>query len=355
MTAPAAAPAPAAPGRASAGPVVTVVIPMYDEAGYIEACLQAFVAQTWPMDLLDVVVVDGGSTDGCRQTVESLAADHPWLRVLDNPARRIPAACNIGLHAAKGDIVCFFSSHGVPSSTYVERTVAVLRETRATGVGGTYDHVGLDRRSSAIGLAMASPFGMASPHRFATGRRDVDTISHPAYWIDPVLAVGGFNEELQRNEDYELNWRLRQAGARLVFDPSIRSTYRPRRSLTALSRQFWHYGWWKARVVGRHHGSFKVRHLVPPAAVVAAAVAPALAVTRRGRVVVGLGAAGYVAVVAAGVAHAHPRRHQASPLAMAVAFPAMHASWGAGFAASATAAAVGRIRARARSGAWRAT
>jgi succinoglycan biosynthesis protein ExoA len=332
----------------SPDPVVTVVIPMYDEAGYIEPCLEAFAAQTWPHDLLDVVVVDGRSGDGCRQTVESLAVDHSWLRVLDNPARRIPAACNIGLHAAKGDIVCFFSSHGVPSPTYVERTVAVMRETGATGVGGTYDHVGLDSRSSAIGLAMASPFGMASPHRFATARRDVDTISHPAYRIDPVLAVGGFNEELQRNEDYELNWRLRQAGARLVFDPSITSTYRPRRSLSGLSRQFWHYGWWKARVVGRHHGSFKARHMVPPAAVVAAMVAPALAVTARGRVVVGMGAAGYAAVVAAGVAHAHPRRHHASPLAMAVAFPTMHVSWGAGFAASAAAGAAGRLRVRLR-------
>ncbi len=327
-----------------ADPVVTVVIPMYNETGSIEPCLEAFAAQTWPSDLLDVIVVDGRSTDGCRQAVESLAADHPWLRVLDNPARRIPSACNIGLRAAKGDVVCFFSSHGVPSPTYVERTVAVLRETSATGVGGTYDHVGVDPRSIAIGLAMASPFGMASPHRFATRRRQVDTISHPAYWIDPVLAVGGFDEGLQRNEDYELNWRLRQAGARLVFDPSINSTYRPRRSLTALSRQFWHYGWWKARVLGRHHGSFKVRHLVPPVAVVAAAIAPVLAVTHRGRVVVGLGAAGYAAVVAAGVVHAHPRRHHASPVAMAVAFPAMHASWGAGFAASAAAAAAGRIR-----------
>ena len=170
----------------------------------------------------------------------------------------------------------------------------------------------------------------------------MDTISHPAYWIEPVLAVGGFDEHLERNEDYELNWRLREAGGRLVFDPTINSTYRPRRSLKALARQFWHYGWWKARVVGRHHGSFKVRHLVPPAAVVAVAASPVLALTRPGRIVVGVGAAGYAAVVAAGVAHARPRRHGASRLAMVAAFPAMHASWGAGFAASVVAGMLGR-------------
>lgn len=314
--------------------MVTVVIPMYNELGAIKECLAAFEAQTYSHDLLDVVVVDGASTDGCHELVDAMTPDRPWLRVVDNPARRIPAGCNVGLEAAKGEVVCFFSSHGVPSPTYVERSVAVLLETDAVGVGGTYLHVGREPGSRAIGLAMASPLGMASPHRFASARQEVDTISHPAYWLGPVLAAGGFDEQLERNEDYELNWRLRENGGRLVFDPSITSTYRPRPSLASLRRQFFWYGWWKAKVVGRHHGSLRPRHLVPPAAVVAASAAPVLLISPTGRRLVGGAAAMYWAAVAAGVARARPGRHGASRTTLAAAFPVLHFSWGTGFALS---------------------
>jgi succinoglycan biosynthesis protein ExoA len=314
--------------------VVSVVIPMYNELTAIEECLKAFETQTYPLDLLDVIVVDGASTDGSRQVVDATLPDRPWLRIVDNPARCIPAGCNVGLGAAKGDVVCIFSSHGVASPTYVEQSVAVLSETDAAGVGGTCRHVGLDAASRAIGLAMSSPVGMASRHRFARTRQPIDTISHPAYWLQPVLEAGGFDEQIERNEDYELNWRLRQRGLHLVFDPSITSTYRPRSSLAALSRQFFWYGWWKAKVVGQHRGSLRVRHLVPPAAVVAAITAPVVLTSRRGRRLAGLGAVGYATVVAVGLVGARPASHGASRRTVIAAFPIMHFCWGAGFAGS---------------------
>lgn len=315
-------------------PLVSVVVPMFDEKGAIEECLDGFAAQTYPLDRLEVLVVDGGSTDGSRQIVDDRAAACPWLRVVDNPARRIPVACNLGIGAARGDIVCFFSSHGVPTPTYVERTVAVLGETGADGVGGTYVHEGQDPVSRAIGLAMSSPYGMASPHRFATSRREVDTASHPAYRIGSVRAIGGFDERLERNEDYDLNWRLRRAGGRIVFDPTIRSTYRPRRSLGALTRQFWWYGWWKARVLSKDRGALRLRHVVPPLAVAVAALAP-LALTRRsGRVLVGAGAAAYGLLVSAAVTRESGTGAPVDRRTLAVAFPAMHLAWGGGFLVS---------------------
>ena len=299
---------------------VSVVVPMYNEAGYIEDCLAGFASQT--VDTFEVVVADGNSADGSRQTVDRLRGHYPWLRVVDNPARRIPAGCNAGVAAASGDVVCFFSAHGVPAPTFVERVLAVLDETGATGVGGVYHHEGVDRRSRAIGKAMASPIGMASPHRFARARCDVDTISHPAYRIDAVRGVGGFDETLQRNEDYELNWRLRAAGARLVFDPSIESTYRPRTGLRALGRQFFRYGRAKAVVVKKHPRSLRARHLVAPAAVAAAPVVAAVSLPAAAA----LGAA-YVAIVAAVAL----RTSGVDRVAYASAFPVMHTMWGAGF------------------------
>jgi glycosyltransferase involved in cell wall biosynthesis len=315
-------------------PVVTVVVPMLNEASAVEECLQGFALQTYPLDLLDVVVVDGGSTDGSRQTVDKWADDVGWVRVVDNPDRRASAAFNRGVEAAKGDVICLFSAHGVPEPTYVEASVRTLAATGAAGVGGRYDHVGTDRVSSAIGQAMVSPFGMASPHRYATSRRDVDTISHPAYRASAMRRVGPFDETLLRNSDYDFNHRMRAAGLRLVVDPEIGSVYRPRGTLSALGRQFWWYGRWKARVVRSHPGSVKLRHLVPPAAVVGVALTPLAIRARWSRTLWKAGAVGYAAMVGAAVAHAARRAPDVDRRTLALSFPVMHGAWGAGFVTS---------------------
>ena len=315
-------------------PIVSVVVPMLNELRYIDECLAGFANQSWPAERLDVVVVDAGSTDGSRELVETLAADRQWVRVVENPNRKASAAFNIGMDEARGEVFCLFSAHGVPDPLYVERSVAVLRETGATGVGGVYEHEGVDPVSHAIGLAMASPLGMASPHRFAKYRREVDTISHPAYVTAAARAVGHFDESLERNSDYEFNWRVREAGGRLLFDPSIVSLYRPRSSLAALARQFWWYGRWKARVIDRHPGSLRPRHLAAPTAAAAALVAPALTANRVGRRLVMGGLSAYGLLVASAVVQARRGAPVAHCPTIAASFPVMHLSWGAGFLAS---------------------
>ena len=316
-------------------PLVSVVVPMLNERAHIEECLAGFARQTYPLDRLDVVVVDGGSDDGSREMVEKLAAERPWMRVVDNPKRRAAAAFNVGVGAARGDVVCLFSSHGVPHDRYIEASVEALRGSDAAGVGGRYLHVGTTRVSNAVGLAMISPFGMASPHRFVSVRREVDTISHPAYWRSRLLEVGPFDESLERNSDYDMNWRLREAGMRLVFDPSIESVYRPRPSLRLLARQFWWYGRWKARVIRRHPPSLRARHLVPPAAAAVGMLSPVVALHPAGRRSLGRMAIAYVIAVFVATLAARPQDHDADPLALAACFPVMHGAWGAGFLLSA--------------------
>ena len=315
-------------------PLVSVVIPMLDERDAIVACLDAFEQQSYPTDRLEVLIVDGGSTDGSRQQVEELAADRPWIRLVENPDRRAASGFNRGIEAATGEVVCIFSSHGVPDEHYVSASVTALDETGADGVGGRYHHVGTDPTSSAIGLAMVSPFGMASSHRFVTDRREVDTISHPAYRASVLEGTGGFDETLERNSDYELNYRLREAGARLVVDPDVSSIYRPRPSLGALARQFWWYGRWKERVARRHPGSVRPRHLVAPAAVAGLVVAPVLSRWRWGRRLVGTAALAYAVGDLLAVAQQRPADHDADPVVLALAFPTMHLAWGAGFLTS---------------------
>ena len=118
-----------------ATPVVTVAVPMLNEARYIVACLDSFAAQDYPLDHLDVMVIDGGSDDGCRLVVEAYAKENPWVRLVDNPEGTASAAFNIGMYEAKGHVVCLFSSHGVADPGYVSRSVAALHRSGAAGVG----------------------------------------------------------------------------------------------------------------------------------------------------------------------------------------------------------------------------
>lgn len=185
--------------------------------------------------------------------------------------------------------------------------------------------------SNAIGIAMVSKVGMASPHRFADTARDVDTISHPAYWRDAMLQIDGFDPSLLRNSDYEFNFRMRRAGHRLHFDPAIGSVYRPRPSLNSLFRQFWYYGKWKAMVAEQHPSSVRPRHLVAPAAVCAAASSPFLLVHRKLRWLAISVWAAYLAVVAYGVASSDRQDREVSTPTLVAAFPVMHLAWGAGF------------------------
>lgn len=316
-------------------PSVTIAIPMLNEISAIKDCLDSFGRQDYPLDRLEALVIDGGSTDGSREYVEKRAETQSWIRIVDNPLGSAAAAFNIGTNEGRGEIVFLFSSHGVPESDYVSRSVKVLVETGAAGVGGRYLHIGTTPEASAIGAAMVSPFGMASAHRFATSRQDVDTISHPAYWRHILREVGGFDESLSRNSDYEINIRLRRAGHRLVFDPSIESIYRPRPNLRRLSSQFWHYGRWKAHVARQHPEDVKPRHVVAPAFAAFAANTPILLTQPVGRRVVAAVALAYGGATAAATykaAASHPV--PVSKRTLAAAFPTMHISWGSGVLAS---------------------
>ena len=322
-------------------PIVTVAVPMLNESRYILACLDSFAVQDYPLDLLDVMVIDGGSEDGCRLVVEAYADRHPWVRIVDNPTGTASAAFNVGMREAYGEVVCLFSSHGVADPDYVSRSVAALHRSGAAGVGGSYRHEGLDPVSNAIGAAMVSRVGMASPHRFADTPRDVDTISHPAYWRDAMLDVGGFDERLLRNSDYEFNFRMREAGHRLHFDPAVGSVYRPRPNLNSLFRQFWYYGKWKAMVAEQHPASLRPRHLVAPAAAAGAAITPLLLLDPRARRLAGVVWTAYGAVIAFGVASVDRKEREVSVPALAAAFPVMHMAWGAGFIRSVLSRALG--------------
>jgi glycosyltransferase involved in cell wall biosynthesis len=295
-------------------PTVTLVIPVLNEEHHLAACLEAVDAQTYPA-IIEVLVVDGGSTDATRE----VASSHPCVRVLDNPRRIQAAALNIGLSQATGTVVVRVDGHCALEPDYVERAVRALDETGAAMVGGAMRPVGTTTIQRGVALAMTSPVG-AGPARFHVGGGAgwVDTVYLGAYRTDVVRAAGGYDEAVGVNEDAELAYRMQSLGG-VWFDPSIRSTYVPRPDLRSVARQFYRYGRSRAATVRKHPRSIAPRQLAPPALLIG------LASPWRRPV-----AWAYGAVLLAGFADAARRDARAAPVAV-VMLPTMHVCWALGF------------------------
>lgn len=313
-------------------PLVSVIMPLRNEADMIRRSLGAVLAQDYPGEQLEVLVVDGMSDDDTRAIVGEMAAADGRVRLLDNPARIVPTAMNIGIAAARGEVIVRVDGHTLIAPDYVARCVHHLRETGADNVGGAMQPAGLTPVGRAIAAATRSPFGI--PTRFHHSARPgfVDTVYMGAWPRATLVRVGGFDESLVRNQDYELNYRIRRSGGRIYFAPDIRSTYYGRQTLTALARQYFQYGAWKARVIAQHPLSTRPRHLVAPAFVAAVAVGAALApVSRWARALLALAAGSYALANGAVSLRLAARRGRDLLPWLPVAFATVHVSWGAGF------------------------
>ena len=324
----------AGPAPGSDWPAVSVVMPMRNEAARVRESLGAIQRQDYPGPL-ELVCVDGMSGDGTRDIVTALAAADPRIRLVDNPSGRTPNAMNLGIRAASHPLVLRMDAHAVAAPDYARRSVAALEETGAACVGGRWAIVGDGLVGAAIALAMTSPFGVGTAAwRTAAAPGWTDTVPFGLWRKDRLLSLGGFDEALTRNQDYELNYRLRASGGRIWYDPAIQATYHARRSLGPLARQYLQYGFWKARVMRLHPRSTRLRHLAAPV-FVAGLVVGALLAAVAGGAWVGLYLAGLgLYCIAAGVAAiaASRRAESWAPLALLPPiFLVLHVAWGAGF------------------------
>jgi cellulose synthase/poly-beta-1,6-N-acetylglucosamine synthase-like glycosyltransferase len=273
--APAPAPAPPAPGEV---PFVSIVIPCYNEERYIFKVLENLAGQYQP-GRSEIVVVDGRSTDATRERIAEFKRVYPNLpvRLVDNPARNIPAGVNLGIEEARGDVIVRMDAHSIPSANYVRRCVEQL-DGAARGAGGEeVAVVGMPWRiqpgaetptARAIALAVAHPFGIGDakyrmPERATT--EFVDTVPFGVFRKSLWREVGGFNEALLANEDYDFHYRIRARGGRILLDASGHSLYFARPTVKELARQYFRYGTWKAQMLKLHPRSLRWRHMVAPA------------------------------------------------------------------------------------------
>lgn len=252
---------------------VSVIIPCYNEEKFIGKALDNL-ADQYSYEDYEIVVVDGMSDDNTREVVAEFQRVHPDLsvRLLDNPARNIPGALNLGIAAARGAIIARIDAHAIPSAGYIERCVAVLSE-------GNIGIVGMPCRvrpadatvtARAIALGVSHPFGIGdAKYRLkedahSETQEDVDTVAFACFRKSLWMELGGFNEELLTNEDYDFNYRARAHGERVVLDRMAHCDYFARTTLAKLASQYSRYGAWKARMVRQHPRALKLRQLVAP-------------------------------------------------------------------------------------------
>jgi succinoglycan biosynthesis protein ExoA len=261
------------PGAAAGTlPLVSMIIPVRNEEGFIGRCLQALAGQDYPLELLEVFVLDGGSTDATQYETQK-AAETFGLTVFfaENPGRTTASGFNLGLRLAHGQVIIKVDGHTRVAPNFVSANVRVLQETGADAAGGPIETRGHGLIGRSIALAMSSSFGIGdSAFRHANVRlQETDSVPYGAYRREVFERVGGFAEDIDRGEDDEFNYRLRSQGGRIMLSPEIRSVYFCRTSFKDLARQYWGYGRAKASVLRRHPERLRPRHLVPSALVAA--------------------------------------------------------------------------------------
>lgn len=314
-------------------PSVTAILPAREEAASIGAAINSLLDQEYGGPL-DVVVAVAPSADRTLEIAREIASATGRVAVIENPSGTTPAGLNAAIAAATGEVIVRCDAHAVIPAGYVAAAVHDLETTGAVNVGGIQDAEGIGAMQRAIAAAMTSPFGVGDA-RFHTGGPPgfVDTVYLGVFRRDALDAVGGFDETLIRNQDYELNYRLRAAGGRIYFDPALRVTYRPRSTLRGLGRQYLEYGRWKRVVVRRNPDSIRWRQLVAPAFVVGLGLSVLAGVTGHRRIAT-LVPGSYLIALAGSTAREVARRKDPTMLLLPLVFPTMHVSWGIGFLTS---------------------
>lgn len=290
-------------------PYVTVLIPARNEDADIERCLQHVLAQDHPHDRMEIVLVDGGSSDRTSAVAEDVlgSGDVAW-RIVENSAGTTPSNLNAGLVAASGDILCRVDARSLIPPDYVRLCAEVLQSRSDVVVtGGAQVAIARDSSSAAVGIARAlnNRYAMGgSRYRSGGASGPSDTVYLGAFRTAELRAAGGWDEYFETNQDFELNRRMGRTGV-VWFDGRLTVGYLPRQSLVALIRQYHRFGRWKVRY-WRRTGESPLPRQVGLLGLFAGGVLVAVAIALKGGarsilLGVGVGASGLIAVDHVGV------------------------------------------------------
>jgi|SRR5581483_7288796 len=250
-------------------PAVSCVLTVLNEERYLRSAIASVLGQDYPGDI-EVVIALGPSRDRTDEVAAELAAADPRVSSVANPSGRTPEGLNKALAASRHGIVARVDGHAELPRDYLRVAVELLERTGAVNVGGLMWAEGQTDFERAVARAMTSPVGVGNaPFHVGGEEGPADTVYLGVFRRTALEAVGGYNEEFARAQDWEMNYRLRRAGGLVWFTPALRVAYRPRGSVGALARQYFNYGAWRAEVMREHPDTVNLRYLAAPAAVLA--------------------------------------------------------------------------------------
>ena len=246
-------------------PLVTILIPVRNEQLFINDCLDSILSTNYDIEKLEIFIIDGKSDDQTLEIVSGYILKYPQIFILDNPDRIQAAALNIGIKHAKGDIIIRMDAHTLYDPAYISECVRLLTTRNVANVGGVQTATGTNYVSKAIALATSSMFGAGNAYfRYADKEMFVDTVYLGAWKKETLKQVGGYRNDWAINEDYELNYRIRKSGGKILLSPAIKCQYFVRGSISKLTKQYFKYGMWKTRTFLLHPQSLKMRQIIPP-------------------------------------------------------------------------------------------
>lgn len=306
-------------------------MPVLNEEHHLASAVEHVLEQDYPGEL-EIALAVGPSQDRTREVADGIASEDPRVTVVENPSGRTPSALNAAIGASSHEIVARIDGHAMMPSDYLRVAVETLEETGADNVGGIMAAEGVTPWEQAVAAAMTSKIGVGNA-RFHTGGEGgpADTVYLGVFRRSALERVEGYDEAFLRAQDWEMNHRIRQTGGTVWFQPRMRVTYRPRRTVRLLAKQYFHYGRWRRVVARQHKGTINLRYLAPPVA-----VAGNLAGLAGGFLwwPLWLIPAAYAALVTAATLPLGRGLPAASRPMIPLALATMHMSWGVGFITS---------------------
>jgi len=312
-------------------PQITVLIPTLNEEDYIEQCIRSVLDNEAVAQNIEILVIDGGSTDSTKDKVLKLSETYSQLKLLDNPRKIVPAALNIGVSNAKHDVLVWLGAHAIYDTDYIKNSVETLINTGAAAVGGVLTAKGRGPFGKALAFATSTKFGIGNAkYRYATKMQSVDTVFGGCWKKETVLKAGGFNEQWVRNQDFEFNQRVRDKVGEIILNPSIRVSYFVRETPRRLAKQYFEYGFWRYKTYQEHPASLGVRQVIPLCLVVSFVLSIlVLPVNTTLAVIAPVFYASVVVLVSAFEVIRHQKMKHF--LRLLVIYPVLHISWGMGF------------------------
>ena len=244
---------------------VSLIIPVRNEENYINNCIESILNQDFSNDQLEVIFIDGNSVDGTKNIINNYIKNYPdFIRLLDNPNKTVPFAMNIGIKNSIGDYIIRLDAHSEYPKNYISESIRTIENVEADNVGGLALTKGKGLIGTAFAKVLSSKFGVGNSG-FRTNAKSgyVDTVPFGTYKKEAFEKYGYYDERLTRNQDYELNYRIRKMGGKIYLNSNIRLTYFCKNTQSGILKQSFENGKWNIITSKLCPGTMSIRHFIP--------------------------------------------------------------------------------------------